>query len=142
MPVSATILLVEDDPNDALFAQRALRQAGVANPVVLLEDGEQAIQYLQGLPPYDDRGRCPLPGLILLDLKMPKYSGFEVLEWLQSRSEVAVIPVVILTGSLYAEDRNRAQRLGAKAYEIKPVDSTRLAAIAANLQPNAPPPAS
>ena len=134
-----TILLVEDDPNDALISQKALRKAGVSNPIIHLHDGEEAMQYLSGEPPFDDRAKYPAPILILLDIKMPKFTGFDVLEWMQTRPGVADIPVVVLTGSIYADDRRRAQHLGAIGYEIKPVDHSELAAIASNIRLRLPP---
>jgi CheY-like chemotaxis protein len=134
MPEEAVILLVEDDPNDALLAQQFLRKAGITNQIIHLHDGEEAVQYLAGGPPFDDRLLSPLPALILLDLKMPKYCGFDVLEWIQTRPELLKIPVVILTGSIYADDRRRAHLLGAKGYEIKPVDHSEFPAIANNIR--------
>jgi CheY-like chemotaxis protein len=135
---AAIILLVEDDPNDAIIARQALSKAGITHKIVHLRDGEEAIHYLGGEPPFNDRTKSPLPALVLLDLKMPKYSGFDVLTWLQSRPELAKVPVVVLTGSIYAEDRRRAHNLGAIGYEIKPVDSTELAAIANNIRLHLP----
>jgi CheY-like chemotaxis protein len=116
------ILLVEDEPDDALLAKRALERAGVAHRIVHLKDGEEAIKYLSGEAPYNDRNAHPLPILVLLDLKMPKINGFEVLTWLQSRKELASIPVVVLTGSVHDRDRLDADKLGAVGYEIKPLD--------------------
>jgi CheY-like chemotaxis protein len=117
------ILLVEDDTNDALLAQMALQKAGSTARLVHLGDGEQAIQYLSGLPPYDDRVAHPLPGLILLDLKMPRLSGFDVLNWLQTQPELAKkCPVVVLTGSILEQDAKDARKLGAVGFEMKPVD--------------------
>ena len=127
------ILLVEDDPNDALVATRALRQAGVTSPITHLRDGEEAINYLAGYAPFHDRSQHPLPSLILLDLKMPKFGGFDVLTWLQSRPELAEIPVIVLTGSIHPEDNKRAAQLGAIGYEVKPVDSTSLVEMANRL---------
>jgi CheY-like chemotaxis protein len=134
MQDEALILLVEDDENDALVAERALRKAGVRNSIRHVTDGEQAIHYLSGEPPYQDRTRNPLPGLILLDLKMPKFSGFDVLSWLQTRPELSSIPVVVLTGSLHPEDRKQAQRLGAVGYEVKPVEFDQIVAIARTIK--------
>jgi CheY-like chemotaxis protein len=128
------ILLVEDDENDALIAKRALHKAGVACPVTHLRDGEQAINYLSGYPPHEDRGLHPLPSLILLDLKMPKFTGFDVLTWLQSKPDLAKIPVIVLTGSIHPEDRKEAQRLGAVGYEVKPVEFEQIVEIARNVK--------
>ena len=120
------ILLVEDDPNDALIAQRAFKQAGVPHWIIRLPDGEEAIKYLSGKGQYSDRKANPLPVLVLLDLKMPKITGFDVLTWIRTRPELASIPVVILTGSGLERDRAEAQKLGAVGYEIKPVDFNAL----------------
>ena len=137
------ILLVEDDENDALFAIRALKRAGVTHPVTHLWNGEEAINYLAGYTPYHDRAKHPLPCLVLLDLKMPKFSGFDVLHWIQSQPQLANIPVVVLTGSIYEEDRVKAKRLGAIGFQVKPVAFDDLVAIAGNLKlrlPEQPPP--
>src|SRR3954471_2172026 len=108
------ILLVEDDPNDALLAERALRKAGVTHKIIHLHDGEEAIKYLGGESEFTDRVKHPLPRLVLLDLKMPKLTGFDVLTWLQSRPEIAaMVPVVVLTGSIHPQDIEDARRLGA-----------------------------
>jgi CheY-like chemotaxis protein len=134
MPTEPIILLVEDDINDALLAKRALKQAGVTSRIAEISDGEEAITYLAGNTPFHDRTKYPLPSLILLDLKMPKLNGFEVLSWLQSRPELAKIPVVVLTGSMLPEDRNQARQLGAVGYEVKPVEFEQIVAIAQNLK--------
>ena len=128
---SQIILLVEDDHNDALLAQRALKDAGAAHRVIHLCDGEEAIKYLNGDPPFQDRQTHPSPSLVLLDLKMPKLTGFDVLAWLQDRPQLAAnIPVVVLTGSIHGDDMKRAKRLGAVGYEVKPVAFTELVEIA------------
>src|SRR6476469_3345372 len=111
MSAVAVILLVEDDPNDALISQQFLRKAGINHRVIHVNDGWEAINYLAGKTPFNDRSAWPLPVLILLDLKLPKYSGFDILTWLQSRPALAKIPVVVLTGSVYPEDRRRATEL-------------------------------
>jgi CheY-like chemotaxis protein len=103
------------------MVQRALRQAGVAQRVIHLRDGEEAVNYLSGMPPYEDRDKYPIPSLVLLDIKMPRLSGLEVLSWLQTRPDLANIPVVVLTGSVRTEDRNEAQMRGAVGYHVKPV---------------------
>jgi CheY-like chemotaxis protein len=123
------ILLVDDDQNDVLLLERAMKRAGLSYPVIHRHDGEEAIDYLSGKPPYSDRTKYPLPTLVLLDIKMPKMTGFDVLAWLQGRPELAKIPVVILTASVREEDQNEAQKLGAVGYRTKPVDFNELVEI-------------
>ncbi len=116
-----TILLVEDDPNDVLLLQRAFRQANVAPSIHVEGDGEQGVAYLAGQGPYADRVRHPLPMLLLLDLKLPRLSGFEVLAWLRQQPGLRRLPVVILTSSAQLADISRAYDLGANSYLVKPV---------------------
>jgi CheY-like chemotaxis protein len=114
------ILLVEDNPDDVRLLQRALRKARLVNPVEVAEDGEQAIAYLQGDGPYADRVRYPLPVLVLLDLKLPRRSGLEVLAWIREQPGLRRMRVVVLTSSRQAADINRAHELGANSYLVKP----------------------
>lgn len=116
-----TILLVEDDPNDVLLIQRAFRRANLVNPLQVVQDGEAAVLYLGGQGSYADRDRYPLPILILLDLKLPRLSGLEVLEWLRQQPRLKRLPVVVLTSSRENVDVNRAYDLGANSYLVKPV---------------------
>ncbi len=116
-----TILLVEDNPNDVFLIKRAIRKSNLANPVQVTSNGDEAVAYLAGQSPYTDRERYPLPTLILLDLKMPRKSGLEVLEWLRSQPELRRIGVVILTSSRESVDVNRAYDLGVNSYLVKPV---------------------
>ena len=118
--VTYTILLVEDDPNDVLLMERALGKAKLVNPLHVVEDGEQALAYLEGQGPYADRARYPLPVLILLDLKLPRMSGLEVLAWLRQQPGLKRIPVVVLTSSNEPADVNRAYDLGSNSYLVKP----------------------
>lgn len=115
------VLLVEDDPNDVLLMQRAFRRAKVTNPVQVVGDGEDAVLYLSGQAPYKDRTRYPLPALILLDLKLPRKSGLEVLEWLRKQAGLKRLPVVVLTSSKESTDISRAYDLGVNSYLVKPV---------------------
>jgi CheY-like chemotaxis protein len=115
------LLLVEDDPNDVLLIQRAFRKANLVNPIQAVGDGEQAVAYLSGQGEYADRKRYPLPLLILLDLKMPRKWGFEVLAWLRQQPNLKRLPVVVLTSSREKSDINRAYELGANSYLTKPV---------------------
>ncbi len=130
---SHPILLVEDSPDDALLIQRAFRKANLANPVELVQDGEDAVAYLSGKPPFDDRARFPLPVFMLLDLKLPRRSGLEVLEWLRQRSDIKRLPVVVLTSSRETVDVNRAYDLGVNSYLTKPVGFEALLEMVKNV---------
>lgn len=125
-----TILLVEDDHNDVLLVKRAFQKVKIANPIVVLNDGEQAISYLAGREPYVNRG---LPELMLLDLKLPRKSGHEVLEWLRGQQSLKRLPVVVLTASSESSDVNRAYDLGANSYLVKPVTFDALVEMAKTL---------
>jgi CheY-like chemotaxis protein len=127
------ILLVEDSPDDALLIQRAFRKANLANPVQLVRDGEEAVTYLSGAPPYDDRTRFPLPVFMLLDLKLPRRSGLEVLAWVRQESVVKRLPVVVLTSSRESVDVNRAYDLGVNSYLTKPVGFEALLEMVKNV---------
>lgn len=116
-----SILLIEDSPDDALLVQRAFRKSGGEARIRVLDNGEKALAYLAGEGDYADRVRFPLPDLMLLDLKLPRLSGFEVLEWLRGQPGLKRLPVVILTGSREAADVDRAADLGANSYLVKPV---------------------
>jgi CheY-like chemotaxis protein len=116
-----TLLLVEDDPNDIVLTQRAFAQASLVNPLRVVRDGEEAVNYLAGRPPYEDRTRYPAPSLILLDLKLPRRSGLEVLEWIRKQPDLEAVPVIVLTSSQETHDIERAYELGANSYLVKPV---------------------
>lgn len=116
------ILMIEDNEDDVLFVRRAFRQARLSNPLHVVEDGDTGVAYLAGEGVYADRARYPLPTLILLDLKLPRRSGLEVLEWLRAQPGIGRIPVVMLTSSREGADVNRAYDLGANGYLAKPVD--------------------
>ncbi|HEV7367855.1 response regulator [Arenibaculum sp.] len=117
------ILLVEDDPDDQLLIRRAFTKARLLNPLRVVGDGDAAVDYLSGAEGYADRHANPLPALLLLDLKLPRRSGLEVLEWLRSRpAPMGRTPVVVLTSSKESADVDRAYELGANSYLVKPVD--------------------
>src|ERR1043166_10170057 len=118
----AVILLVEDREEDVLFIRKAFEKAHVPNPLVVVRDGEDAIRYLAGELQYSNREEYPLPKLILLDLKMPRVDGFEVLKWIRSRPELSGVVVVVLTSSEQIRDVNAAYRLGANSFMVKPTD--------------------
>jgi CheY-like chemotaxis protein len=115
------ILMVEDDANDVALIKRAFRRAQIANPLRVVADGDQAVAYLEGQDAYGNRAEYPLPCLMLLDLKLPRRSGHEVLEWLQGQEGLKRLVVVVLTGSREAADLDRAYDLGANSYLVKPV---------------------
>ena len=114
------ILVADDDENDVFFIERALKEAQVANPLRRVRDGEEAIAYLKGEGGYGDREKFPLPHLMLLDLKMPRKNGFEVLEWVRGQPGLKRLPVIILTSSKEDPDIKRAYDLGANTYLVKP----------------------
>lgn len=115
------ILLVEDDPSHVLLIQRAFQEAAVETPLQVVEDGDQALAYLAGYGPYANRELYPLPNLILLDLKLRRRSGFDILGWLRHHPGLKRIPVIVLTGSEVIEDIDRAYELGANSYLVKPL---------------------
>ncbi|MFC5462792.1 response regulator [Massilia niabensis] len=117
----AVLLLVEDNPDDVLLVRRALRKAALAVSMQEVRDGDEAVAYLEGSGGFADRARHPLPALILLDLKLPRRSGLEVLRWIRSRPALATTPVVVLTSSGEDEDIQNAYALGANSYLQKPV---------------------
>lgn len=116
-----TVLLAEDNSTDALMVQRAFKKANLLNPIQVVDDGDKAVAYLAGEPPYEDRQQYPFPVLLLLDLKLPRRSGLEVLEWLRQQPLIKRLPVVVLTSSKENSDINRAYDLGANSYLVKPV---------------------
>jgi CheY-like chemotaxis protein len=116
------VLLVEDNEDDVLFVRRAFGRAKLSNPLHVAEDGDVAVAYLSGSGEHADRVRHPLPTLILLDLKLPRRSGLEVLEWLRGQPNLRKTPVVVLTSSKESSDVDRAFELGASGYLVKPVD--------------------
>lgn len=113
------ILLAEDNEADVLLLARAFKKAGLANPIHAVPDGEAAIAYLRGDAPFSDRKIYPMPVLVLLDIKMPKASGLEVLAWVRKQVK-APLPVVILTSSAMEEDLKAARNLGVDGYLVKP----------------------
>jgi CheY-like chemotaxis protein len=118
-----TVLLVEDDLNDIFLVKRAFRTAHIPSPLQVVTDGEEAINYLRGEGKYADRQAHPLPKLVVMDIKMPRRSGFEVLEWVKGNGRpLRRIPIIIVSSSDNPEDINRAYELGANAYMVKPMN--------------------
>jgi two-component system, response regulator len=121
------ILLVEDNPDDEELTLMGLKSSGVINEVVIVRDGEEAVQFLFAEGQYKDRDPKAVPAVILLDLKLPKLSGLEVLERLRTNSLTKCIPVVILTSSSEEEDVINSYKLGANSFVRKPVEFNRFA---------------
>jgi CheY-like chemotaxis protein len=115
----SVFLLVEDNVDDVFFMQRAFRRAGMSNPLQIVTNGDQAIDYLAGNAPFSDRAQYPFPDMIFLDLKLPGRDGFDVLAWLRQEHK-SDVPVAVLTSSPEEVDRKRARLLGAEAYLLKP----------------------
>lgn len=119
-PATETILLVEDNDDDVFALRRAIKKAGVSNPLRVATDGQEALAYLTAATDPAKQEANPLPFLVLLDLKLPYRDGFEVLEWIRSQPELAQVIVVMLTGSDERRDHQRAYALGARSYLVKP----------------------
>jgi CheY-like chemotaxis protein len=127
------ILIVEDNPDDAELAIRALQKQHLANQVIHLSDGAEALEFLFGNGRYAGRDITQIPKVILLDLKMPKVNGLEVLERIKAAQHTKTIPVVILTSSAEDPDVKKAYALGANSYIVKPVAFTNFAKIISDL---------
>src|SRR5438445_8502073 len=117
---SLGILLAEDDENDVLLLKRAFAAAEIRNPLFVARDGQEVIDYLAGAGNFANRTEYPIPSLVLLDLKMPKRSGMDVLQWLRAQPVLRCLPVVIFSSSPHRHDIERAYRLGANAFVVKP----------------------
>jgi len=112
-----TVLIAEDNENDALLLQRAFRNIGLQNPLQIVPDGEQAIRYLQAEGKFADRQQFPFPTVLFLDIKMPRMSGFDVLEWVRGHPDWRIIPTMIFSSSSHPGDITRAYQSGANAYQ-------------------------
>ena len=127
---SPALLVVEDDSDALVLLRRAFRKVGLQVPLHVVTDGEAALAYLAGEGSFGDRQVHPLPNIILLDLKLPKRSGLEVLEWKHRQPRLRDIPVIIVTSSEEESDRQRAAELGARHYDVKLIDSGSLLRLA------------
>ncbi len=126
MTEKLTILLAEDEENDIFMMRRAVKKMN--NPVFLqaTKDGEEAIEYLSGKNQYADRTLYPLPSLIILDIKMPRKNGFDVMEWIKADGSFIHVPIVVISSSKVQNDVEKAHRLGAREYLVKPVGFEQL----------------
>lgn len=126
---NAVILLAEDRRDDVLLIRRALAAANVKNPLIVVPDGEETLAYLDGVGEYADRQKFPLPDMILLDLKMPKMDGFDVLKAMKARPQLHHIRVIVLTSSEDIFDVNKAYELGASSFLVKPLEFENFAGL-------------
>ena len=115
-----TILLVDDDENDVLLTRMAFEKNGIHNPIQWARDGLEAIAYLNGEGEFSNRRSYPFPEVLILDLKMPRMTGLELLSWIRDHPEYKVIPSIIMTSSKLEADIKQAYSLGANTYMIKP----------------------
>lgn len=127
------ILIADDDQDDCLMTREAFRECRISNPLHFVHDGESLLDYLRHRPPYTDPARYPRPGLILLDLNMPRMDGREALQVLKSDAELRSIPVVILSTSSADEEVQRSYALGVNSFITKPVSFSDLLEVVRNL---------
>ena len=120
------LLVAEDDDTDAMLLERAVMKASTTFQMVRVSNGEGVVAYLRGEGPYADRAMHPWPHVLLLDLKMPRVDGFEVLEWLRKNNASRPLPAVVLSSSALKADVQRAYTLGANSYVVKPTAPERL----------------
>lgn len=129
-----SVLAAEDEETDAFILRLAFEKAGVNCPLMFVRDGKEAVDYLSGIPPFQDRAVHPLPSLVTLDLKMPRMNGFDVLAWLRTRPDLRDIPAVVISSSSNNADIEQARSLGARDYFVKPHLLDDLVNIARTLQ--------
>ena len=122
MSEHGVILLAEDDEDHVVLIRHAFAEADLRNPLFVVWNGEEAIAYLSGTGKYSNRDEYPLPDLLLLDLKMPRLDGFEVLKWVRQQPGLAPLRILVLTSSNELRDVNRAYQLGANSFLVKPLD--------------------
>lgn len=128
------VLYVEDEEDDVFLMKRAFARTGIANPLIVVRDGQAAVDYFSGVGPYANRAEYPLPCLMLLDLNLPMKSGLDVLKWVRSGPAVFTVPVIVLTSSLQDADIHRAYIQGANAYLVKPSRPEELLAMIQNIR--------
>lgn len=132
--MKSKVLIAEDDPGDAFLLRRAFEISQVPATLFFVRDGQEAIDYLGGAASYSDRKSFPLPDLMLLDLKMPRMNGFDVLSWLRQQPGLKRLLVTVLTSSDQPQDINRAYDLGVNSYLLKPHGSQELSELVGRVQ--------
>ena len=128
------VLLVEDNPDDVLFMERAFAKAEMSCPLKVARDGRQAVDYLSGRGAYADRSAHPAATHVILDIKLPFLSGLEVLQWMRKEPDLENLPVIVLTSSTERADMDRAFELGAQSYLVKPVAFPSLVTLARGIR--------
>lgn len=128
------VLAAEDEDSDAMILRLAFKRARMTQPLVIVRDGQEAVDYLTGQGVYADRSAHPIPALLLLDLKMPRMNGIEVLTWLGTRLEFKDLPAVVLSSSPDQSDIQRAMAAGAREYFVKPHGFNELIGIIEGLR--------
>lgn len=134
MSRSLGILVAEDNEDDRFLVERAFRKAGFKAGVSFVDDGREAVEYLKGEPPFTDRAAHPLPSLLLLDLKMPRFDGFDVIEWVRRQPALRRLIILVLSNSDLPEDINRAYDLGANSYLVKGTWPAEMEGLARQLE--------
>lgn len=128
------ILLVDDNPHDVVLIRLAFRKVGIIDTIHLVKDGAEAMRYINGEGSYGERHQFPLPTLVLLDLKMPQTSGFEVLRWIREQDHLAHVVVVVMSGSKNDADIEKAYALGTNRYLVKPTKFEELVRLMETLK--------
>jgi CheY-like chemotaxis protein len=130
MTTNRAILLVEDNEDDVFLMKQALKSADVKNRLCLVEDGQEALDYLSGEGAFSDREQYPIPAVVFLDLKLPMKSGHEVLEWIRQQEALKDLVVIVLTSSNQPTDLSKSYQLGANSYLVKPPTADQLTDLA------------
>ena len=130
MTTTRALMLVEDNEDDVFLMKRALKGANVINPLFVVEDGQEAVDYLAGAGKFADRTNYPLPAVVFLDLKLPFISGHDVLKWIRQQKDLDSLVVIVLTSSNEASDLSRCYALGANSYVVKPPTPEQLEDLA------------
>ncbi|HXS99078.1 MAG TPA: response regulator [Elusimicrobiota bacterium] len=126
LPRDRSILFADDSPDDRFFLKHACAEAGIASPIAMVEDGDEIVKYLEGAGAYADRRAHPLPGLVVLDLKMPRMTGLETLAWIRGYRACRCVPVLMLSASINPGDIRQAYELGANGFLAKPSTAQEL----------------
>jgi CheY-like chemotaxis protein len=127
MTNTGPILVADDDADEVVLLRLAFMKAGLQNPLLAVADGEECLEYLRGDGKFADRSQYPMPQLLLLDLKMPRLNGIQVLTWIRSQPQLKQLPVIVLTGSTFDSDITRAYAAGANSFLPKLLEPAGLA---------------